>query len=794
MKLLRSRSPQGTLCPLRLVFCTFALIVPAVFATAAIAQTLATGDGRGAIAEPAFPAVCTQVPADLTIANGEPSSEVNTRVDTAAIQTALSGCAKGQAVELVANGSNNAFVIAPIFVPAGVTLLVDGGVTVFGSGNPVDYQIGTGTSCGTSDGGSGCNPLITLGQNSVNGSSSTLYSATQPVTGLMGYGVINGRGGDKLITVNSQTNPTSFTVGASSPWDLAVGGNEDVPILMMIPKVANVTLYKITLLNSPHFHVRVTGQGSVAASKNQTNLTVWGIKLLTPWSTHNTDGIDPTGANNVTITNSLIGDGDDEIAISGSSLSANFTFSNLLLNSGHGVSIGSITTKGVSNVLATNLNFSGQAADGNEIALRIKSYCSVGGAVSNITYNGVCVRNVATTIDLDPFYSSGSGTTACPAFGTPAAPITYQNIYATTSGRINLQGFDPATAPSYVVLNNVFVNSSTLKLRVNQSADTTPTPANDNITLNGTYYPTQWASLASTTNSVTETNNATAAAAFPTDYCANAFPTLVGEIYANTTTGGATTNNINQPTTVTLPATVTLNVMLQPTNPVTGFGAAAAAAAPTAAVQFLDGTTVVGTASLGTNGTLASVTLTNPAAGIHNYTAQYVGDSNYTATTFGTSIATGTQNGTPPAPTPLVITVNAGPDAQLAFSTPPPASLTYGASAGTVTVAVQDVAGDQTASTATVTLTVTATGYSQTYNAAANAGTATFNLGAVLPVGNYTYTATSDGLTSANAGETVTPATLTVTATAASRIFGAPNPAFTYAIAGYVNNDPATVC
>ena len=793
MNPLRSRSLQGTLCRLRLVFCALTLIVPA----AVSAQTLATGDGRGTVPEPVFPAVCTQVPADLTISGGEPSSELNTATDTTAIQTALSNCAQGQAVELVANGSNNAFVIAPIFIPPGVTLLVDGGVTVFASRNAADYQIGTaatGSTCGTSDGGSACNPLITIGQKSVNGSTSTLYSPTQPVTGLMGYGVINGRGGDKLITLDSQTNPTSFVVGPSSPWDLAVGSNEDVPILIMAPKIANVTLYKITLLNSPHFHVKIAGQGNLSDPKYQTNLTVWGIKLLTPWSTHNTDGIDPTGANNVTITNSIIGDGDDEIAISGSSTSANFTFSNLLLTSGHGVSVGSITTKGVSNILATNLNFSGQAADGNQIALRIKSYCSNGGPVGNVTYSGVCIKNVATTLDLDPFYSSGSGTTACPAFGTPTAPITYQNIYATTSGKINLQGLNPTTGLSTVVLNNVFVNNSTLNLRVAQSNDTTPTPANDNITLNGSYYPAQWASLASSANSVTETNNATLAPAFPTAYCANAFPTLAGEIYANTTTGGVTTNNINQPTTVTLPATVTLNAMLQPTNPVTGFGAATAAAAPTAAVQFLDGTTVVGTASLGTNGTLASVTLTNPPAGVHNYTAKYLGDTHYSVTAFGTAIWTGTQNGTPPPPTPLVITVNAGPAAQLAFSTPPPATLTYGTAAGTVAVAVEDASGATTTSTAAVALTVTGpNGYSQTYNATAVAGTATFNLGAVLPVGSYTYTATAAGLTPARANEAIGPATLTVTASPASRIFGAPNPAFTYTISGYVNNDPATV-
>jgi polygalacturonase len=755
------------------------------------------GQDTRTVTEPTFPATCTQVPADLTISAGEPSSELNTNVDTAAIQTALSACAQGQAVELVANGSNNAFVIAPIFIPAGVTLLVDGGVTVFGSRNPVDYQIGTaatGKTCGTSDSGSGCNPLITLGQSSVNGTSQTLFSTTQPVTGLMGYGVINGRGGDKLITVNSQTNPTSFTVGSSSSWDLAVGGDEDVPVLVMSYKTANVTLYKITLLNSPHFHVRVTGQGTVSATKDETNLTVWGIKLLTPWTAHNTDGVDPTGANNVTITNSLIGDGDDEIAISGSSLSQNFTFSNLLLTSGHGVSIGSITTNGVSNVLATNLNFSGQAADSNQIALRIKSYCSNGGPVSNVTYNGVCVRNVFTTIDLDPFYDPGSGTTACPVYGTPTAPITYQNVYATTTGKINLQGLNATTGLSTVVLDNVYVNSSTLKLSVAQSNDTTATPANDNITLNGTYYPPQWASLGSPANSVTETNNATTAAAFPTAYCANAFPALAGEIYANASTGGITTNNINQPTTVTLPATVTLNAMMQPTNPVTGYSTAAAAPAPTAAVQFLDGTTVVGTASLGTNGTFATVTLTNPAAGIHNYTAQYAGDSTYAATTFGTAIATGTQNGAPPAPTALVITVNAGPAAQLAFSTPPPATLTYGATAGTVAVAVQDVSGNTTTSTANVTLTVTGpNSYSQVYNATAVSGTATFNLGAVLPVGSYTYAATSTGLTPASTGEAIGPATLTVTATPASRIFDAPNPAFTYTVAGYVNNDPTTV-
>src|SRR6202000_1839882 len=119
---------------------------------------------------------------------------------------------------------------------------------------------------------------------------------------------------------------------------------------------------------------------------------------------------------------------------------------------------------------------------------------------------------------------------------------------------------------------------------------------------------------------------------------------------------------------------------------------------------------------------------------------------------------------------------------------------TYGASTGTVTAVIQDGTGNTTSSTAAVTLTVTGTGgYSQTYTTNAVAGTATFSLGAVLPVGSYTYTATSAGLTSANTGESVGPATLTVTADPASRISRAPTPAPPYTVSGYDNTAPATV-
>src|SRR5438105_170376 len=83
------------------------------------------------VTEPAFPPSCAVLAAQLQIDAGEPSSE--TAFDTARIQAALTACPSGQGVELTASGANAAFLTQPLSIPAGVALIVDGGVTVFAS-------------------------------------------------------------------------------------------------------------------------------------------------------------------------------------------------------------------------------------------------------------------------------------------------------------------------------------------------------------------------------------------------------------------------------------------------------------------------------------------------------------------------------------------------------------------------------------------------------------------------------------------------------------------------------------
>ena len=74
---------------------------------------------------------------------------------------------------------------------------------MFASRNPADYQITGAETCGTvGTAGNGCNPLFNIANN-----------ASSSGAGIMGYGVIDGRGEDKLL-VNG-------TASTSSWWDIA---------------------------------------------------------------------------------------------------------------------------------------------------------------------------------------------------------------------------------------------------------------------------------------------------------------------------------------------------------------------------------------------------------------------------------------------------------------------------------------------------------------------------------------------------------------------------------------------
>ena len=381
--------------------------IPVLAALLAAASCLAAQDTRTVI-EPFFPQLCTTLDAQLKSQGRTLAPADEQKLDTARIQKAIDRCGKGRAVLLRVNETNDAFLAGPLQLRPEVTLIVGVGVTLYASRDPALYAVERG-SCGIvsrEGGGRGCKPLI----------------AVERARGaaIMGDGTIDGRGGEKML-------------GAQfSWWDLAEqarsGGSQQAPRLIVANDSDNLTLYRITLRNSPNFHVTYNGGNG---------LTVWGVKIDTPQRlARNTDGIDPgNGARNVTITHSFIRTGDDNVAIKGGPGGAvNMTISHDHFYWGHGMSIGSETSGGVSKIRVFDLSL-----DGPDNGIRIKSNGSRGGLTQDVVYDDVCIRNSPNPVTLDTAYSAAGTLTG----NSPPTmrDVMLHNVRVSGGGKITFNGY-----------------------------------------------------------------------------------------------------------------------------------------------------------------------------------------------------------------------------------------------------------------------------------------------------------------------------------------------------------------
>jgi polygalacturonase len=388
---------------------SYVLLLALTVARAAYAQDTRT------VTEPIIPPACVSLTAhSQTPDDGHP--------DTARIQSALDHCTPGHAVELKPEAAAAAFVTGPLQLRAGVTLLIDAKATLYASRNPRDYDVTPG-SCGiVNQAGHGCKPIIS-GVNVAH-------------AGVMGDGVIDGRGGEKL------------TGQDVSWWDLAQEAkvknqNQNCPRILILSHADDFTLYRITLRNSPNFHVSYS---------NGNGFTAWGVIISSPKNSRNTDGIDPGNSTNVTITHCFISAGDDNVAIKAGhgAPTTHMTIAHNHFYSGHGMSIGSETDGGASAIRVTDLSI-----DGADNGIRIKSNSSRGGLVQDVVYDDVCIRNTKNPIYMDSNYSYfGEARDKLPMFSN----ITLRNVRIAGAGKITLDGFDPAHRLG-MQFDNVFLDN-----------------------------------------------------------------------------------------------------------------------------------------------------------------------------------------------------------------------------------------------------------------------------------------------------------------------------------------------
>jgi polygalacturonase len=410
-------------------------------------QTWAEAQDTRKVTEPSIPPACTTLQAQIGRAGISIAFDDETKLDTKRIQAALDQCPPGHSVVLKkTSGRLDAFLSGPLDVRRGVVLVVDANTYLYASRNPRDYDRSPGV-CGTIDeNGHGCRALIN-GENVSN-------------AGVMGDGVIDGRGGETMLGQKI------------SWWNLAdmarQGGSQNNPRLMVLKHCDNFVLYRISIMNSPNFHVGYDdGDG----------FTVWGVRVWSPERARNTDGIDPGNSTNVTITQSYFHTGDDQIAIKAPTgkPTTHMTISHNHFYSGHGMSIGSTTDGGASAIRVTDLSI-----DGSDNGLRIKSNSTRGGLVRDVIFEDVCIRKTPNPIFMDTNYlaHTSKASNRPPTF----REITIRNVRVQGSGKVTLEGLDETHRLGVQFDNVVFDDASAIKISA-KHADVKVGPGPFNLTV-----------------------------------------------------------------------------------------------------------------------------------------------------------------------------------------------------------------------------------------------------------------------------------------------------------------------
>ncbi len=240
--------------------------------------------------------------------------------------------------------------------------------------------------------------------------------------------------GDKLTNIT--INGSGVMDGQGQAWWTAFNASSSTqrpPAMIELSGCTGVTVEGITVQNSPEFHIQFLGNGS--------NILASGLTITAPWPSPNTDGIDLRGTN-VNIQNCYISDGDDVIQIGGSNNCNGVTVQGCSFGTGHGLSIGSITDGGVSNVYVNNCTF-----NGTQYGLRLKSNNTEGGLTTNITYSNITMTGILDnpilmysyypTVPSSPTSDTGSSVNSTTPFWEN---IKFQNVTASeaSSGSSNV--------------------------------------------------------------------------------------------------------------------------------------------------------------------------------------------------------------------------------------------------------------------------------------------------------------------------------------------------------------------
>jgi len=289
--------------------------------------------------------------------------------DTTALQHAINQCANGDGgvVHLTAG----TYISGPLTLRSHVHLVLDKGATLLGSQDMADYPIRADA------------PWRRV---------SLLHADRVEDIALTGAGTIDGSG---QVWWDAQLNRPKGT--PENPR----------PLLIDLTNSRQILIEGVTIRNSPQYNI---------AAFSCDGLTIRDVTILNPGrGAPNTDGIDPVASSHVLIEHDTIDTGDDNVAIKSGLVglecqtlhcvgmpnpSTDITVRDCTFRNGHGLSVGSETAGGVSNVTVERVTFTGTRQ-----GIRIKSARGRGNDIGNFTYRDINMDGVETPIEITAYYS-----------------------------------------------------------------------------------------------------------------------------------------------------------------------------------------------------------------------------------------------------------------------------------------------------------------------------------------------------------------------------------------------------
>ena len=195
-------------------------------------------------------------------------------------------------------------------------------------------------------------------------------------------------GGDKLHDV-AITGAGAIDGQGAAWWPFAKTSKDAKRPKMISPSNCERLLIEgVTLSNSPMFHIALGGKCN--------DVTIRRVTVRAPASddkvlpSHNTDACNVKGRN-ILIQDCDISTGDDNFTCGGNT--SDVLITNCTYGFGHGVSIGSYTQGGVSNITVINCTF-----NNTEAGIRIKTDRDRGGFVHDMKYLNLRMTNVSMPI------------------------------------------------------------------------------------------------------------------------------------------------------------------------------------------------------------------------------------------------------------------------------------------------------------------------------------------------------------------------------------------------------------